>query len=92
MMKTTTIIAATAAFLGFCAAMPDAAAEEKAPHSGATHDSDNYGYIFTDDVLNAGNPSAIGGMLSVVKAARRDRLLRPRLHFVPEMLKSVETM
>jgi hypothetical protein len=87
MMKTTTIMAAAAAFLGFFAAIPDAAAEEK-----GSQKDDNYGYIFTDDVLNAGNPSAVGGLINVVKLARRDRLLRPRLHFVPEMLKSVETM
>jgi hypothetical protein len=86
-MKTTTFMAAAAALVGFCAAIPDAAAEERGGHR-----DDGYEYRFTDDVLNAGNPSASGAVINVIKLGRRDRLLRPRLHFVPEMLKSVETM
>jgi hypothetical protein len=77
-----------ALLVGLCVAAP-AAAEE--PGKGKKQD-DSYGYIFHDDILKAGGHDANSGQITVVKAARRDRLLRPRLHFVPEMLKSVEAM
>lgn len=57
-----------------------------------TKKDDNYGYIFTDDVLNAENAGSSTAQIQVLKMGRRDRLLRPRVHFVPEMLKSVENM
>jgi hypothetical protein len=52
----------------------------------------NYEYRFDDDPLHADGASAAAPRIVVVKTGRRDRLLRPRLHFVPEMLKSVESM
>lgn len=54
--------------------------------------ADDYGYIFTDDLLNAPGLGASSAQITVLKLGRRDRLLRPRIHFVPEMLKSVESM
>ena len=53
---------------------------------------DNYGYIFTDDALKADTLGAAGAQIRVIPMGRRDRLLRPRVHFVSEMLKSVENM
>jgi hypothetical protein len=80
-------IAAAAALVGLCVGAPEAAAEDRTPKK-----DDSYGYIFSDDVIDAGNPNAAGGVVNVIRLGRRDRLLRPRVHFVPEMLKSVETM
>ena len=51
-----------------------------------------YGYVFNDDILNADGKSANGAQITVLRFGRRDRLLRPRVHFVTEMLKSVENM
>ncbi|AKT37351.1 hypothetical protein [Chondromyces crocatus] len=53
---------------------------------------DSYGYIFKDDILSADTQGASTAQIRVIKVGRRDQLLRPRVHFVPEMLKSVENM
>jgi hypothetical protein len=47
-------------------------------------------YDFEDDDLLAAGLGAMGAVLKVRKGAARVQLLRPRTHFVPEMLKSVE--
>ncbi len=47
---------------------------------------------FTDDKLLADTMGAAGAQIRVVKVGRRDRLHRPRIQFVQEMLKSVENM
>ena len=57
-----------------------------------TKKDDSYGYIFKDDALQADSMGATGAQIRVLKLGRRDRLLRPRVHFVAEMLKSVENM
>jgi len=72
-------------------AAQQAAPAPKAEAAGKKKD-DNYGYIFTDDLLNAPGLGANSAQITVLKLGRRDRLLRPRIHFVPEMLKSVESM
>lgn len=54
--------------------------------------SDGYGYIFADDLVDGVNNGAAGAQIRVINLGRRDRLLRPRVHFVPEMLKSVENL
>lgn len=54
--------------------------------------SDGYGYIFADDLLDGGGQSPTGAQIRVLNLGRRDRLLRPRVHFIPEMLKSVESL
>lgn len=68
-----------------------ALAEEK---QGVAHQkkSDGYGYIFSDDLLDGNNKGAMDAQIRVLNLGRRDRLLRPRTHFVPEMLKSVESL
>ncbi|WP_437914665.1 hypothetical protein WME73_02960 [Sorangium sp. So ce302] len=87
MMKSRSLISVTAALLFLCVSISEAAAQDKTPTK-----QENYSYTFTDDLLDASNSSATGAMLQVRQPGRRDRLLRPRLHFIPEMLKSVETM
>ncbi len=53
---------------------------------------DRYGYIFDDDVLNAPQNGANNGNIVVMPRKERVRLMRPRVQFVTEMLKSVENM
>jgi hypothetical protein len=89
-MKTRSLVVmGIATLIGLCIAAPDARAEEKA---GKPKKDDSYGYVFTDDLLNAPGMGANAAQITVVKLGRRDRLLRPRVNFVPEMLKSVESM
>lgn len=54
--------------------------------------NDNYGYTFTDDALLGNDLGAQGGMIKVRPNGVRDRLIRPRVQFVAEMLKSVENL
>lgn len=65
-------------------------AQEKAEAAGKK--SDHYSYVFSDDLLDAPGLASNTAQITVLKLGRRDRLLRPRVHFVPEMLKSVESM
>lgn len=51
-----------------------------------------YGYDFEDDPLHADSSAAHSARIRVRPHALRDTLIRPRLHFIPEMLKSVEDM
>lgn len=57
-----------------------------------TKKDDQYGYVFGDDVMTGASMGATAPQITVLKLGRRDRLLRPRLHFVSEMLKSVENL
>lgn len=86
-MKLRSLVAANAALLVLCAAIPGALAQDKSPTKG-----ENSVYVFEDDLLDASDRAATGAVLQVLPQGRRDRLLRPRLHFVAEMLKSVESM
>lgn len=51
-----------------------------------------YEYKFTDDKLLADTMGAAGAKIIVRPKAARTTLLRPRIQFVQEMLKSVENM
>jgi hypothetical protein len=51
-----------------------------------------YEYSFPDDKLLDDTMGAKAAQITVIKVGRRDRLHRPRLQFVQEMLKSVENM
>jgi hypothetical protein len=85
-MKTFRIVAFAAAAAATCAAFsPDACAEP-------TKKDNDYGYTFKDDLLQAGELTSQAAQIRVLNKGRRDLLLRPRLHFVQEMLKSVENM
>ncbi len=57
-----------------------------------TKSDDGYGYSFDDDPLNAGGFGPNDATIRVRKAAARTTLIRPRITFVPEMLKSVENL
>jgi hypothetical protein len=63
-----------------------------AAHADPTKKDNNYGYEFSDDALKAEGPGAHTARITVIPVGRRDRLLRPRVHFVTEMLKSVEQL
>jgi hypothetical protein len=84
MMKTK-ILVGLLAVVGVSAVAPMAYAEP-------TKKDDSYGYVFEDDALKAEGKNANTAQIRVRKGATRDRLLRPRVHFVTEMLKSVENM
>jgi hypothetical protein len=66
-----------------------AKAEKKAATS-TSKDEKSYGYTFEDDPLNSGVQGTTGFVLRVRPAGTREGLLKPRISFVPEMLKSVE--
>lgn len=53
---------------------------------------DGYGYSFDDDPLNAGGFGPNDATIRVRARAARTTLIRPRISFVPEMLKSVENL
>ncbi|WP_437734872.1 hypothetical protein [Sorangium sp. So ce1335] len=86
-MKSRSLSSAKAALLVLCVSIPEAAAQDR-----TSTRQENYSYTFVDDLLDASNRDAAGAALQVRQPGRRDRLLRPRLHFIPEMLKSVESM
>jgi hypothetical protein len=51
-----------------------------------------YAYNFTDDPLQAEGMGGTTPQIRVLKGKHRERLHRPRLQFITEMLKSVENM
>ena len=53
---------------------------------------DGYGYSFDDDPLNAGGFGPNDATIKVRSKAVCTTLIRPRTHFIPEMLKSVENI
>ena len=55
-------------------------------------EADGYSYTFKDDALKAGGLSPTDPRLHVVIHAARSLLIRPRTHFIAEMLKSVENL
>jgi hypothetical protein len=58
-----------------------------------TKADDRYGYIFIDpDLLSADGSVVTAVPIRVQKHLHREVLLRPRVQFVTEMLKSVEAL
>lgn len=53
---------------------------------------DGYGYEFDDDPLTAGGFGPNDARIRVRRGAQRATLIRPRTHFIPELLKSVENL
>lgn len=53
---------------------------------------EGYGYEFSDDPLAAGGFGPNDATIRVRPGPVRSQLIRPRTHFVPEMLKSVENL
>jgi len=61
------------------------------PHTTRSLSTDNgYGYDFKDDVLAAGLSDGYTALIKTSHRSVRRTLIRPRTHFVPEMLMSVE--
>lgn len=60
--------------------------------AGGKSGDDGYGYEFSDDPLNAGGFGPNDATLKVRPGPVRTTLIRPRISFVPEMLKSVENL
>jgi hypothetical protein len=69
-----------------------ALAQEAAPAAGADKGGEGYGYEFDDDPLSAGGFGPNDATIKVRPKAARTTLIRPRTHFIPEMLKSVENI
>lgn len=71
-----------------------ASAEVSSRESGVTHPSteQGYAYNFEDDPLSAPGMGTLTGLIKVRPKVLRNTLIRPRLHFVVEMLKSVEAL
>lgn len=80
-----TMLAGLVAFVGVAAWAPCASADPPKK-------SQDVEYKFTDDKLLGDTMGAAGAKITVLKVGRRDRLLKPRVQFVQEMLKSVENM
>jgi hypothetical protein len=60
--------------------------------AGGGGDKEGYGYEFDDDPLAAGGFGPSDATIKVRPKAARTTLIRPRTHFIPEMLKSVENI
>ncbi len=54
--------------------------------------SDGYAYVFDDDPLAGNNNGAHAARIRVLPRGVRQTLIRPRLHFIPELLKSIEQL
>jgi hypothetical protein len=83
-MKTSALVALVA--LAAVTAAPSPAGAE------TTKKGAGYEYWFQDDPLRASADGASGPMIVVVQGKRRDALMRPRVAFVTELLKSVEAL
>ena len=90
MRISTRISAAIAASICVMLAAPLAFAQTKTSDSGKK--DSGYGYEFSDDPLNAGGFGPNDATIRVRPRAARTTLIRPRISFVPEMLKSVENI
>ena len=64
----------------------------KSTEGGGDKGADGYGYEFSDDPLSAGGFGPSDATIKVRPKAARTTLIRPRTHFIPEMLKSVENI
>jgi hypothetical protein len=69
-----------------------ALAQDKAAAGGGEKGGDGYGYEFDDDPLAAGGFGPNDATIRVRPRAARTTLIRPRIQFVDEMLKSVENL
>jgi hypothetical protein len=88
-MNTRRLISILAAGLALTSFAAPAAAEPR-PKDGKAEQG--YAYTFDDDPLSAPGMGALSGIIKVRPAASRNTLTKPRLHFIPEMLKSVEAL
>lgn len=73
-------------------AAPAFADETAKPPASKEAKSKDYGYTFEDDPLSSNVQGTTGFILKLRPPAARQLLLRPRVSFVPEMLKTVESL
>jgi hypothetical protein len=79
--------------IGLTAFMASGAAFAQAKDgAGGGEKGDGYGYEFDDDPLSAGGFGPNDATIRVRPRAARTTLIRPRIQFVDEMLKSVENL
>jgi hypothetical protein len=79
--------------IGLAAFMASGAAFAQAKDAaGGGEKGDGYGYEFDDDPLSAGGFGPNDATIRVRPRAARTTLIRPRIQFVDEMLKSVENL
>ena len=78
--------------VGLAAFMASGAAFAQAKDAAAGEKGDGYGYEFDDDPLAAGGFGPNDATIRVRPRAARTTLIRPRIQFVDEMLKSVENL
>lgn len=57
-----------------------------------TDEPEGYEYRFEDDLLEANPNAAQGSIIRLRTQVVRRTLIRPRAHFVPQMLESVEQL
>jgi hypothetical protein len=92
--RTKTVVATVAGafvlMLASSAWAQDAAAAKET--AGDSKGGEGYGYEFSDDPLAAGGFGPNDATIKVRPKAARTTLIRPRTHFIPEMLKSVENI
>lgn len=69
-----------------------AMAQDVKSTEGGAAGGEGYGYEFDDDPLSAGGFGPNDATIKVRPKAARTTLIRPRTHFIPEMLKSVENI
>ncbi len=87
-MRKTTILAALLASFGLFTTTAHAE-----PGKNAKKEKGNdYGYTFEDDSLLGGEMDGRSDIIKIRPTGVRDRLIRPRVQFVPELLKSVENL
>ena len=78
--------------IGLTAFLVSGAAFAQDAKEAAGGDKDGYGYEFDDDPLSAGGFGPHDATIRVRPRAARTTLIRPRIQFVDEMLKSVENL
>jgi hypothetical protein len=88
-MTTRRLISILAAGLALTSFAAPAAAEPR-PKDGKAEQG--YAYTFDDDPLSAPGMGALNGLIKVRAKSSRNTLTKPRLHFITEMLKSVEAL
>ncbi len=86
-----TVAGAFVLMLASSAWAQDAAAAKETAGAG-DKSGEGYGYEFSDDPLAAGGFGPNDATIKVRPKAARTTLIRPRTHFIPEMLKSVENI
>ena len=80
------------AFSVFAFAAPALADDTAKPAASKEVKSKDYGYTFDDDPLNSNVQGTTCFILKLRPPAARQLLSRPRVSFVPEMLKTVEAL